>query len=220
MKEKFQLIFLKALFILITNTLCGQENKNRINVSGLIAHYTRVWDIDYFNSGNEFPISPGIELSYSRFLKQNLELITGLNFQKVHHWSRVDLIDIMIDYSRKFRYFEISFPVLMRHKFTLINGNQWYLTWGAYSGRQLQVKSYYYQSVGWTEWTNLKTIAKYSEDHFFTDAYLDIGYLKTFNKGDNLSFSSFINYRVNTTWLNTYQKRIHWGIKVSYQFEI
>jgi hypothetical protein len=63
----------------------------------------------------------------------------------------------------------------------------------------------------------MKTIAGYSADHFFSDIYFDSGYTRSYTWGE-LAIAPFFKYRMNQTWLNTYQERFYWGVKFNYSF--
>lgn len=200
-----------------SNHLLGQEKRNSITVTGSIAHYTGIEDFDVtpFEGYYTFPVSPGVELIYSRQIFPKVELCTGINLQRVHVASNVD---ISYDYLLRFKYNELSIPLLMRINFQLKAQNKWYFTLGAYRGRQLGIIAEIPLKGGWGKWNDLTTIAGYSNDHFFTDIYLDVGYSKTHSWGD-LSIAPFFKYRANPTWLNTYQKNPNWGIKFNFSFK-
>lgn len=217
MKNNISVIFLLFIFLFSTNLLWGQEKKNSITVSGAIAHYIKIEDFNVtpFDGYYVFPLSPGAELIYSRQIFPKLDLCTGLSFQKVRVSSNVD---ISYDYILRFRYNELSIPLLLRRFFTLKNQNLWYISLGVYNGKQMNIISEYPERVGWKNWGEIKTIANYSNDHFFTDIYFDIGYSKSHSWGD-LSIAPFFKYRINPTWLNTYQNRINWGVKLIYSLK-
>ena len=214
MKQKKLIVFL-LLSLLGLNHLNGQEKKNTINISGIIAHYTGINNSPQYGHPEgfyRFPLSLGAEILYWRQISHNIELGTGITLQKVQVQSTVN-------YTLRFQYRELSVPILLRKNFTLKNQNLWYVTAGIYNGKQLNIVSRYPTSVDWTRWDDLKTIAGYSSDHFFSDLYFDAGYTKSFNKYGELSFSPFFSYRVNSTWLNTYEKKSHWGVKLIYSFK-
>lgn len=217
MKQKKLIVFL-LLSLLGLNHLNGQEKKNTINISGIIAHYIGIYDYPLYGQPKGYYgfLSPGAEILYWRQFPHKIEFGTGINMQKVYVQSKVD---ITYAYTLRFQYHELSVPILLRKNFTLKNQNLWYVTAGIYNGKQLNIVSRYPTSVDWTRWDDLKTIAGYSNDHFFSDLYFDAGYTKSFNKYGELSFSPFFSYRINSTWLNTYEKKSHWGSKLIYSIK-
>jgi hypothetical protein len=100
--------------------LCGQEKKNCVLVNGSIANYIGIDDfnVESFEGYYKFPLSSGIELAYLRQIFPKLELGTGVNYQKVHVASNAD---VSYDYILRFRYNEISIPLLLKKTFLLKN---------------------------------------------------------------------------------------------------
>ncbi|HCY42688.1 MAG TPA: hypothetical protein DHV48_15275 [Prolixibacteraceae bacterium] len=199
----------------------GQEKKNSIAINVSMAHYVNIDDFknqryDSYESGYKYPFSPGLELMVQRKFLNYLELGSGISFQTSKFQSHVN---ISYGYIHRFQCTEISIPLEARIYFPQKNNNRFFLSLGAYNGVQVGVTSRIPQSVGWTEWKELEKIARYSTDQFFTDTYSDIGYYWKLNEKEGISLLSFVTYRINATWLNTYQERIHWGIKFSYQFK-
>jgi hypothetical protein len=131
--------------------------------------------------------------------------------------SHVD-VPSNLDYVRRFRHNEIGFPLLLKNNFPLNNKSIGYLTLGVYTGIQANIKSEIPLKGGWGSWEDIKTIAGYSNDHFFSDIYFDAGCTKSFDWGE-LSIAPFFKYRINSTWVNTYQKKPNWGFKIIYSFK-
>jgi len=200
------------------NNLWGQEHKNGISIGGTLAHYIKIEDfhVDPFDGYYTFPMSPGLELIYLRQIFPKLEVSTGINFQRVHVASNVDL-DLSDTYQYKFRfnYNEISVPILLRKIFPLKAGTEWYITAGAYFGKQLNITTEIPLKSGWGKWKDITTVAGVSNDQHFSDIYIDAGYSKSHTWGD-LSIAPFFKYRSNPTWLNTYQQKPNWGIKINF----
>lgn len=212
-------ICLLILFVSISNFSRGQEKKNTINISGIIAHYIGIYDYQQIapaKGSYVFFLNPGAEVLYWRQFPHKIEFGTGINLQKVQAESKAD---IARGYTLRFQYHELSVPILLRKNFTLKNQNLWYVTVGIYNGKQLNIVSRYPTSVDWTRWDDLKTIAGYSSDHFFSDIYFDAGYSKSLDRWGGVSVSPFVSYRVNPTWLNNYENRTLWGVKLIYSFK-
>lgn len=211
------LLLIIPVFICLTTALSAQEKKNSISANGSLTHYIGIDDFktDSYEGYYKFPLSPGVELTYSRQIFPRIELSTGINFQRVHVASNVH---ISYDYLLRFRYNELSIPLLLKISFPLKMQNKWYFTAGDYFGRQAGVIAEVPYSVGWVSWEDKNTIAGYSSDHNFNDLYFDAGYSKWHSWGD-IEVAGFFKYRVNTTWLNTYQKKPQLGIKLIYSFK-
>ncbi len=219
MKERIALLVMFIGTIFIVPNLYGQEKKNSVAINVSMAHYVNIDDFqkqsyDSYESSFNYPISPGLEFEFQRQLSNRLELGSGISFQTSLFKSQVNIT------YHKFQCIEISIPVVIRKYFSSKNDNRLFTSLGAYNGLQVGVASQIPQSVGWTLVKDIRKIAGYSNDRFFTDIYAELGYYRAINQNDGISVLSFVNYRVNTTWLNTYQERIHWGIKFSYQFKI
>lgn len=202
--------------------LFGQEKKNSIAVNVSMAHYVNIDDFKNqqygsYESGYKYPFSPGLELMVQRKFLNYLELGSGISFQTSKFQSHVN---ISYGYIHRFQCTEISIPLMTKIYFSSKNNSCFFISMGMYNGLQVGVNSRFPQSVGWTEWKELEKIAGYSDDRYFTDTYSDFGYSWRLNGKEGISLLSFINYRINATWLNTYQERIHWGVKASYQFKI
>ncbi len=74
-------------------------------------------------------------------------------------------------------------------------------------------------SDSWLDITRSDQFQKYSNDEYFIDVYFDAGYTISLAKLGDYSLAPFFKYRVNSTWLNTYQEKAHWGIKFIYSFK-
>lgn len=221
MKAKIQILFLLLILLAFTNALSGQEKKNSVNVSGLITHYFKIEDlgVDTYPGYYKFPLSPGLEITYFREIFSRFEIGTGINFQRVHVGSYVNF-NLEDGYTLRWRYNEFSIPLLFKKSFSLKNQNQINFTFGIYSGKQTNIISEYPQSSGWTDWKNIKTMAGYSDDNLFFDIYFAPGYLKLLKGNSGINIAPFFSYRVNQTWLNFYQKSLHYGIKLAYSFKL
>ncbi|HET6559580.1 MAG TPA: hypothetical protein VFG54_19810 [Prolixibacteraceae bacterium] len=213
-------------FLLILVTLSqytyGQENekKNSLSVSATAAQYMGIHDFGRpaHEESYTFPISPGAEITYWRQISSSVKLGLGINYQKVHHQSQLDINIPGYGGVYKFPYEEISIPLLLRKSFQANNQNHWYITLGVYNGKQRNIKLQGWGSSGWgpRDYTQL---GGYSDDHFFTDLYLDAGYALQLGNNGVISLAPFYKYRVNSTWVNTYLRKSIIGINLNYSFK-
>ena len=135
MKQKKTIVFL-LLSLLGLNHLNGQEKKNTINISGIIAHYTGIYDYPQYattKGSYVFFLNPGAEVLYWRQISHILEFGTGINLQKVQVESKVD---VTYAYTLRFQYRELSVPILLRKKLYVekpksLVCDRWYLQWEA-----------------------------------------------------------------------------------------
>lgn len=214
MKHKvLRISLLLSISFLIVN-VSAQNKKNSILIGGSIAHYIKIEEQNfepftppdgYYN----FPISPGLEFNYLRKIAGDIELGTGISFQKVH-------VSSFIDYIRRFRYNELCIPLLIRKSILLSNSDYISFSTGVYFGKQRKIESDYPTSYAWDTWEDLTSIAGYSEDVFFTDFYLDAGFAIKLVKNNYLILSPYMKYRFNETWLNYHQNKFHYGFKLNY----
>jgi hypothetical protein len=219
------LLLITVLFIIIATTLSfGQEKKNRIQFGGFISHHLKNEEMDFYpfdphDGYYNFPISPGIEITYERKIFPNYFIATGINFQKVHVSSYIRPIEVEYTYVRRFRYNETSIPLLIKRAFKLKKRNSLYSTAGLYFGKQTKIVSETPVRVGWDNWYDLSIIQGYSNDTFFSDIYLDFGYHQSFSNRFNISLSPYIKYRINDTWLTKHVKRFQYGFKIYYSIK-
>jgi hypothetical protein len=193
-----------------SSLISAQEKKNEITISGIIIHYQGAgYKIDY-NGYYKFPIDPGIELLYFRRLSKSFSFGTGFNFQK----GRIASSNIFLS---RFKFEEISIPLIFTKDFTFNSKSGLCLSTGLYSGKILLLNAEHEGHLDyWDKWDDLKYIPNYSNDVLFIDVYFSTGFFYTFSKRNKLSLNPFFKYRVNRTWFNDYEKKFHYGIKLSY----
>lgn len=219
--NRFKITFC-ALLLLIAGSkyLNAQEKKNSISVGGTVAHYMGIHDFGKPKTEDSyhFPVSPGAQIIYRRQITGSVQLGTGLNYQKVHHQSQLDTDVPGYFGSRKFEYEEVSIPLLLRKSFPANNINHWYITIGAYNGKQRNIMMQGFGSSGWGS-RDHTTVGGYSKDDFFTDIYVDAGYAFQLGSSGEVSLAPFYKYRINSTWVNTYLKKSIVGINLNYSFK-
>lgn len=208
MKNDHLLIFF--LYITISPTISGQETKNHLTLSGNFSHFINCEDDDlgtrtgYF----KYAISPGMEIIYSRVIFPQLCAETGISFQ----WGRFS--SNTIDHGQhRFNSYELSVPLYLKKVFLFNNGNLQYFTSGVYLGKIIKVIGEFPDSQSW-QITKPEYLPFFSNNTFFSDLYLDCGYVFTRDKKPDISFAPFIKYRFNPTWLNHHESRWIYGIKI------
>lgn len=199
--------------MLFNNPLCGQDKKFKIQAGGILAQYLKMNGYDYsdYPGYYHFPVSPGAEILLSAQIIHGLSIETGFNSQNGKVFS--------FEASQRFHFTEASIPLLLKKEVTT-NDKRLFFTAGAYLGKLTSVNYEYFTSFGWKESPDITEIAYYSDDKFLSDLYLDLGYSIPLSSKFDISFSPFIKYRINTTWLNHYHKKFHYGVKVNVSLKL
>jgi hypothetical protein len=208
-------IFILIVIIISGIPLRAQETKNSIVLSGVLAHYEQ---ISKYRSAKVvpgyylYPIDPGIEVLYLRYLNKNISLGTGICYQK----GRIS--DFIINPDR-FNFSEVSIPFLLSSRFKFDERNGLLITTGLYGGKTILRKAEFIDSLNaWHENSDFD-ISWYSDDVFFLDIYFGAGYSYSISPKSSISIMPFIKYRANTVWLNDFQEKLHYGVKLSYSCE-
>jgi hypothetical protein len=195
--------------------LKAQEKKNEITISGIAAHYDGMYKYTRTKSLDGFylpSIDPGIEISYSRICN-DFFITTGLNLQQ--SWV-ASYTDSFLRFISK----ELAVPVKVTVRSKRNDKSGLLLTSGLYVGKLIRVKV---ENQGKTEtWHEIPKsflLDIYSDDNLFADIYFSTGFYQSFKKIGKLSLTPFVKYRINTTWLNYYEKKIHYGVKLSYSLD-
>jgi len=192
-------------------------NKNTIVFSGILAHYEDV--SKYGDTHNvigyyQYPVDPGIEILFFRKLKNGISLGTGICYQKGRTMD-------FIRNQYRFHFAEVSIPILFSSHFDFDKRNGLIITTGVYGGKTIFLKAEGYGKFGgWYEIpdSDIGLYPDYSDDVFFMDIYFGAGYFYSFTQNRIVSITPFVKYRVNTVWLNSFQKELHYGVKLSYSF--
>jgi len=192
----------------------AQEAKNTIVLSGILAHYEQISKygsaeviIGYY----QYPVDPGIEFLYLRNLNKNISLGTGICYQKGR-------ISDFIRNPDRFNFAEVSIPVLLSSHFKFDKRNGLLITTGLYGGKTILHKAEFMDNLNaWHENRDFD-ISWYSDDVFFLDIYFGAGYSYSISQKSSISIMPFVKYRANTVWLNDFQKKLHYGVKLSYSF--
>jgi len=217
MKKSISVIVILFGSLFLTTSLDAQEKKNTITVSGIVAHYinNEKYDLNgpvegYYKS----KVDPGFEILFLRSLAKNTRIGTGLNFQKGRVASYMSGL-------RRFNFYELSVPAILQQDFTLNEKERCFFTTGIYGGKTVLQKYASPDSFdNWHDSNDFKYLENYSDDVYFIDIYFDAGYSKSFAKLGDVSLAPFVKYRVNSTWLNYHQDKVHVGIKLSYSFKL
>ncbi len=215
MRFKLLKIIIVIVLLSVSYNIWGQEKSNSINIGGIAAHfignesYGSIRDYpDYYS----FPIDFGVEAIYLRSIPFNFKIGIGFNYQKGRFASHISGL-------RRFQFYELSVPVIIKKEFMFNNSSSWYFTAGAYFGKMTLQGVQMNDSAGnWHEWRDLNRLEGYSNDIKFADLYFDTGYSYRIKENSIISFTPFIKYRVNTIWLNTHLEKLHYGVKLIYTF--
>lgn len=208
-------LFLFSLIIIGTN-LFAQNSIDNIKISVSFAHYFNVEErqlINTYPGYYESSFDPGFELMYNFNIKERFYFGTGLNYQNGRNASYINAL-------RRFNFSELSIPLIFSLGITPNKKNGILMSVGFYGGKIIQIKSQSPTHGG--DWGGdiTENVENYSDDNTFLDLYSDIGYFHKIFKKDIFSITPFLNYRLNTTWLNYHQQRIHVGIKLNYLFNL
>jgi hypothetical protein len=208
------LIFILIFFSVFQ--LQAQEAKNTIVLSGMLAHYEQ---ISKYRSAKvipgyyQYPVDPGIEILYLRNLNNNISLGTGICLQKGK------IMDFIRNQYR-FHFADVSIPILFNSHFNLDERNGLLISTGLYGGKTILLKAEdLTKFYDWNENPDFD-IGWYSDDEFFLDIYFGAGYSHSFTQNRIISVVPFVKYRVNTVWLNSFQKKLHYGVKLSYSVNL
>ncbi len=115
----------------------------------------------------------------------------------------------------RFKFNDICFPLLLKKYFKIKDYDHLYFTTGIYFGKTTKINAEWPASSGWILYPNYK-VENYSDDVRYSDVYVDFGYHTSLKKTFTFSFAPFLKYRLNPTWLNYHQNKIHFGIKLNY----
>jgi hypothetical protein len=205
-------IFILIVIIISGIPLRAQETKNSVVLSGVLAHYEQ---ISKYRSAKvvpgyyQYPVDPGIEVLYLRNLNKNISLGTGICYQKGK------IMDFIINPYR-FHFAEVSIPILFYSHFKFDERNGLLISTGLYGGKTILIKAESAGKLGgWYKFPDFD-ISWYSDDEFFLDLYFGAGYSYSISQKSNISIMPFIKYRANTVWLNDFQEKLYYGLKLSY----
>ncbi|MFW6276014.1 MAG: hypothetical protein ACOC2M_05225 [bacterium] len=212
-----KLYFLTFVFLFSIPPLLAQKKLNNLTVGVSFAHFQNVEEMQLIN---DFPgfyqnsFDPGLEVLYNRTLWEKLDIGTGLSYQWGRNASYIHAL-------RRFRFSEISIPFILSMKFNFFKESGILLSTGIYGGKIAHIITENPTSGG--EWIGDEGITHstkgYSHDDGFLDFYLAMGYHHTVFAKDVVSVTPFLRHRLNTTWLNYHQQKMHYGIKLNYSLK-
>lgn len=208
---------LTALFLFVSILLFAQEKKNSITITGIAAHYENYEERDLigpFKGYYEDAISPGMECLYSRQISNTISIRSGFNYIYGKNSS-------YISEPTRFRFHEISLPILLKANFLHREKGVFSISTGLYLGRTLNIKiEVPGKYEDWHKPYNPESLDGYSDDVNFMDLYFDVGYSIKLHNGNTINLNPFLKYRANKTWLSTHQKETQYGLKFSYSFKL
>jgi len=234
MKNKVIKVFIALVIFLNVTIVVGQTsgavqkkdskstvslNKNTIVFSGILAHYEDV--SKYGDTHNvigyyQYPVDPGIEVLFFRNQKKGVSLGTGICYQKGRTMD-------FIRNQYRFHFAEVSIPILFSSHFNFNKRNGLIITTGVYGGKTIFLKAEGYGKLGgWYEIpdSDIGLYPDYYDDVFFLDIYFGGGYSYSLSQKSIISIMPFVKYRVNTVWLNSFYKKLHYGVKLSYSINL
>jgi hypothetical protein len=121
---------------------------------------------------------------------------------------------------RRFQFSEQNLSIVIRKEFTLRGKTYLYACSGFYFGRNNTITAESLNKNGdWHQVYDMELSVNYYDDNNFIDFNVDLGYCYSFNKWSEISIAPFLKYRINETWLNYHESRLHYGIKLSYNLK-
>ena len=204
-------LFLLSLVILFCNQLYAQTKNNRLIISGIAAHYIHKQNYREDTWGYyTYPVDPGFEILYFRKIRETVYIGAGYNNQNGRIASTVDGI-------RRFQFSEQNLPIIIRKEFSPKGKTNWFASSGLYFGRNKTTRAESLnKNGGWHQVYDMELSVNYYDDNSFIDFNFDSGFCYSLNNWSEISTSAFIKYRINKTWLNYHERRVHYGIKLSY----
>lgn len=209
--KRVKIIVLFLLVSCISNYNWGQEKKNMIAFGGVATRYEGVEPPPYsFYGYYEHPAGPGLEALYYRCLTPNTRIGSGLTWQ----YGKV------ASYTYRFRFDEIGVPLVFQTGFTFFQNYRFFITTGAVFGDAIHISSDTMDK--YEAWYTVPASIYYppANDKFFIDYYLDAGFSRSIFKDNEISLGPFLKNRANTSWLNRYEKRFMYGIKLTYSIKL
>ena len=217
MKQIKIAVCLLLFTVMGSNSLWGQEKKNMIVFGTMTTRFSNIELHELhqsFYGYYEHPAGSGIEALYYRCLTPNTRIGTGLS------WQHGKVASFLSGFLR-FRFDEVSVPLLFQTGFTFCRNYRFFLTTGLVFGDIVHITT---EIMGkyedWWAYDNFDSIEKNSNDTFFIDYYLDAGFSRKIFKQNEISIVPFLKNRTNTTWLNLHEKRFMYGIKLTYSIKI
>lgn len=213
MKKKTIICFLIVVFTAFH--VQAQEKKQSISFNAILSHYMKPKDsyLGLERGYYFYPIDPGLELLYKRKLNNKFVLGLGINYQFGRNASN-------LGGPLRFKFQELSIPVILQKELTL-NGKNWNLTSGIYGGKTMKVivehPNKYWE---WSEWSDYNILEFYSGDEIFIDIYLDFQKELFSWENSRLLIAPYSSFRINSTWLTNYQRKLHYGLKINYELKI
>lgn len=209
-------IFFTQLMLLfqLANPVCAQETKNKIAVTGIAAHYIHKQNYREDTRGYyTYPVDPGFEILYFRKIKETVYLGAGYNYQ-------TGRIASVVDFIMRFQFSEQNLPIVIRKEFSTNGKTYWFISSGLYFGRNKTTRVESLKKNGdWSPPFDMELVANYYDDNNFIDLNFDSGFCYSLNKWSEISISPFLKYRINKTWLNYHESRIHYGVKLNYNLK-
>jgi len=216
MKSISKELIILFMFLFFYSLVWGQGGKYNLRIDGILVQYLKIEEKEFTSVPGyyNFPISPGIEMVLSRNLFNGISIGTGIELQQGNVSSFVNEIQ------KRFHFTEISIPILIKKTFPMNDNVSCYFSTGIYLGKMISVRDDYYTSFGWEKSSDIQEVDYYSNDKTMSDVYFDFGFSKPLTSKFDVSFSPFLKYRINTTWLNYHFRKVHYGIKINVSLKL
>lgn len=214
MKINFIKIFFLCLMALcFTDRISAQQGKSDLVVSGTLAHFIRSGEMSRMKDFYKYPVDPGVEVLYQYRLGNNSFLSSGLTYQRGRIANYKQTED-------RFRFGEISIPVLFKQNLIRSGKKIIYSTVGVSYGKMLHFD--WERSTSQGEWSNVlgKYEEHYSEKNNVTDLLFDLGISFPACAKNTIAIAPYVKYRVKDNWMGYYRDKLYYGLKISYQLNL
>lgn len=206
------LYFFISFLISISSITRAQDYKSKLIVSGVFTHYSRSGEFLDKPGFYKFPVDPGLEILYQCPLNESTSFISGISFQLVHFANYIQTQD-------RFRFGEISIPIIVRKNFPAKDKSKLYLSSGIYGGG---VSFLDWERISKPDWKNVSEQydEHYSSSDFFVDLYVDGGLLHILSSQNSISITPYFKYRIKENWMEYYKQSFTYGLKIGYQLNL
>jgi len=213
---KFKILYFSLILVLVLlfpRPIYAQLSKSSLIIGGTLAHYDRANKFSDIIGFYKYPVDPGLELLYQYQFNNTFYLGAGINYQlgRIANWEgQVD----------RFRFSEISVPLIGKLKITQNNKKNFFALVGVSLGKMVNVD--WESPIKGTGWDNVdkKYDPHYSDKNSFVDLLFGMGLsIPTFHHHE-LAAIPYLKYRVNENWIGYARDNFFYGIKFNYQLNL
>lgn len=207
MKSVRQWIHLTGILViafLSCSNSFGQELNHAFGFNRQLAHYI---SNDREHDEHFMPINPGFELLYKHPLKNELSLISGVNYS----YSRWKKTFATATYFRRSAH-ELAIPLLIEKSI----GQRFFLMFGTYCGWLISGKAES-QNKNNPNWIDVTKYSNYSESsRFMADLCLSAGARQQIGSAHSVSIAPFIKYKLKDHWMKEVRTNTYVGVSIYY----